>query len=120
MHPAPPTRPRPVHSAGDLTTNNILLVESLAGSERPFRAKVSDFGLSRIASSESILTNTFGTVLPPLSYSVHLTLYIMRSNSSSAHIHQLFTHVNEPAVLRVFLLAFHAELESVESPYAIV
>lgn len=49
--------------AGDLTANNILLVKAEAGSGRPFAAKVSDFGLSRIHASESAIdTESFGTV----------------------------------------------------------
>jgi serine/threonine protein kinase len=49
--------------AGDLTTNNVLLVENEDDLERPFSVKVSDFGLSRVHASESaISTNTFGTV----------------------------------------------------------
>ena len=49
--------------AGDLTPNNILLVENEEDELRPFRVKVSDFGLSRTHDTESALsTNTFGTV----------------------------------------------------------
>ena len=49
--------------AGDLTTNNVLLVEHEEDLARPFSVKVSDFGLSRVHASESaISTNTFGTV----------------------------------------------------------
>ena len=48
---------------GDLTTNNVLLVENEDDASRPFSVKVSDFGLSRVHASESaISTNTFGTV----------------------------------------------------------
>ena len=48
---------------GDLTTNNVLLVEHEEDLARPFSVKVSDFGLSRVHASESaISTNTFGTV----------------------------------------------------------
>jgi len=49
--------------AGDLTTNNVLLIEHEEDLARPFSVKVSDFGLSRVHASESaISTNTFGTV----------------------------------------------------------
>jgi len=48
---------------GDLTTNNVLLIEHEEDLARPFSVKVSDFGLSRVHASESaISTNTFGTV----------------------------------------------------------
>ncbi|KAK9807617.1 hypothetical protein WJX72_004193 [[Myrmecia] bisecta] len=53
---------------GDLSGGNILLVGNSGADDRPFAAKVADFGLSRIlAGDDTVETGSFGTVthMPP-------------------------------------------------------
>ncbi|KAK9811611.1 hypothetical protein WJX72_006916 [[Myrmecia] bisecta] len=53
---------------GDLNGSNVLLVANAGADSRPFSAKVSDFGLSRILiGQEAVKTVSFGTVthMPP-------------------------------------------------------